>query len=414
MWQNMADQYSRELAQGVAQQRQDQMQQAQLPLSLMDRFQAAYQRQKQQRLAEEEAKRQAEQQEWSRKRMEGIDAAGLEDKRRDDRRALYTLTQDFDAREPGAREFLEEEAARLGSKLDLPRVTGVDTTQELPGPTQSGKPLLAQVEDPLSGRGTRNRSAYETLMQKSRDAAEAKRLEGVAKREKWEAEESGKNTRAEEQRNLLKTLKSMGSQSGGPNLEFKATDKGFVAFNPKTGEATPVTDKSGNPIKPPAKAGAVTKGNRMGDPVKVANLLVDIDKYLDDSTGSWIGAGVDQVARAFGYGTEGAEAGGSLKTLAAQLIMAMPRLEGPQSDPDVKLYKEQAGNLGDTTVPVSVRKKALKTIRETYTRLLEAARVEGKSAGDDKPLPPTLPRADFDKLKPENKKRHLDAGGKVE
>jgi hypothetical protein len=38
-------------------------------------------------------------------------------------------------------------------------------------------------------------------------------------------------------------------------------------------------------------------------------------------------------------------------------------MTGPQSDADVKLYKEMAGQIGDSTIPAAEKKAAMKTIR---------------------------------------------------
>jgi hypothetical protein len=46
----------------------------------------------------------------------------------------------------------------------------------------------------------------------------------------------------------------------------------------------------------------------------------------------------------------------------------MPRMEGPQSDRDVELYREAAGRLGDPTVPRDQKKAAIKAIREINQR----------------------------------------------
>ena len=40
----------------------------------------------------------------------------------------------------------------------------------------------------------------------------------------------------------------------------------------------------------------------------------------------------------------------------------MPRMEGPQSDKDVEMYKEMAGNIGDPTKTRAERLAALQTI----------------------------------------------------
>ena len=48
--------------------------------------------------------------------------------------------------------------------------------------------------------------------------------------------------------------------------------------------------------------------------------------------------------------------------------MAMPRMEGPQSDKDTALYRQMAGQIGDSTVPTSTRKAALGTIKNLHQK----------------------------------------------
>lgn len=93
-------------------------------------------------------------------------------------------------------------------------------------------------------------------------------------------------------------------------------------------------------------------------------ILDEADKLIDQSTGSYIGAGVDQAARAVGMTTGGAEATAKLKVLEGNLMLSQPRMEGPQSDKDTMLYRQMAGQIGDPTVPREIKKAALQTIRQ--------------------------------------------------
>jgi hypothetical protein len=43
-------------------------------------------------------------------------------------------------------------------------------------------------------------------------------------------------------------------------------------------------------------------------------------------------------------------------------------MSGPQSDKDVLLYKEMAGNIGDPNVPTALKEKAMQTIMEIQAR----------------------------------------------
>jgi hypothetical protein len=120
-----------------------------------------------------------------------------------------------------------------------------------------------------------------------------------------------------------------------------------------------------------AKARGAVTGETQGSIDKKAltaggvNDILDLaDPLIDSATGSAIGAGRDKLASAFGVAPEGAQAIAQLQVLQASLMMAQPRMEGPQGEKDVILYQQAAGNLGDPSVPGPIKKAAVKTIRE--------------------------------------------------
>lgn len=143
------------------------------------------------------------------------------------------------------------------------------------------------------------------------------------------------------------------------------------------------------------KAGADGQ-KRVGDAKDVLGLLDEVDKLLPGSTGSYLGAGVDQAARVFGKATPGAEATAQLKTLQGALIGKMPKMSGPQSDKDVLLYREMAGQVADSTLPVSTRQAASATIRglnEKYAGMPEGSSRPPSPAGQTvQSLPKTAPK----------------------
>lgn len=103
---------------------------------------------------------------------------------------------------------------------------------------------------------------------------------------------------------------------------------------------------------------------RSRDANTALDLLDDAQAILNSgATGSLIGAGADRLAGAFGRSTQGAQATAALQTIAGQLTSKMPRMEGPQSDRDVQLYKQMAGDLANDTLPVQTRLAALEQIR---------------------------------------------------
>ena len=68
-------------------------------------------------------------------------------------------------------------------------------------------------------------------------------------------------------------------------------------------------------------------------------------------TGSGIGSVYDAATGFFGASPSGAAEADSLKTVAARLVGRIPRFEGPQSDKDVKLYQQAAGDAGNEKLP---------------------------------------------------------------
>ena len=94
---------------------------------------------------------------------------------------------------------------------------------------------------------------------------------------------------------------------------------------------------------------------------------------LEQSTGSGVGSLVDWGARQVGVVTPGARAIAQLKPYEAMLISSMPRMEGPQSDRDVQLYREAAGQVADSTVPVEMRRAALSSLRALNAKYAPAS-----------------------------------------
>lgn len=133
--------------------------------------------------------------------------------------------------------------------------------------------------------------------------------------------------------------------------------RGPILVNTQTAQARNAVGADGQPLQGevPAKREANAKN--------LLPILDEADALIGKATGSYVGAGIDQAARAIGVGTGGDKASARLKVLEGNLMMNQPRMEGPQSDKDVAMYKQMAGQIGDSTVPASIKKEALKTIR---------------------------------------------------
>jgi len=138
------------------------------------------------------------------------------------------------------------------------------------------------------------------------------------------------------------------------------------------------------------QADAEAKAEERNKPVTEAKeslkLIDQAEKLLDTATGSLTGTAVDVVAGALGKSTEGAQASSKLKAIQGALVAKMPKMSGPQSDKDVLLYREMAGQVGDSTLPVETRKAALETIRQIQERYAKVPE------GSSKPtVAPTTP-----------------------
>lgn len=102
---------------------------------------------------------------------------------------------------------------------------------------------------------------------------------------------------------------------------------------------------------------------------KTGQMVPDLKKsILNRATHSGLGAAADWAGGLVGVSTPAADAAAQLKVLGSALMMGMPRMEGPQSDKDVALYREAAGNISDPSTPVSQKRAAMQTIRALNAR----------------------------------------------
>lgn len=158
-------------------------------------------------------------------------------------------------------------------------------------------------------------------------------------------------------------------------------DGRVVVFNTK-GQMRPVIDpETGQPLISKKADPSIATDYRKEKvrQEKLAILLPEIRALIPDSTGNILGLGYDYVARGLGHTPNGAAATAKLKALGGQLVMMMPRMEGPQSDKDVALYKEMAGNVASPITPKAQRLAALDAIEQLnkkYADLNESSQVK--------------------------------------
>lgn len=93
-----------------------------------------------------------------------------------------------------------------------------------------------------------------------------------------------------------------------------------------------------------------------------------VTRQVPKPTGSGIGTVVDYAGGLFGMNPSGSVQAQQMKAIGGALTSKMPRMEGPQSDKDVALYKEMAAMVGDSTVPIERRKAALQTVKDLWSK----------------------------------------------
>lgn len=133
---------------------------------------------------------------------------------------------------------------------------------------------------------------------------------------------------------------------------------------------------------------AEAQAQRVRDANDALGLLDQAEKLVPSSTGSYIGAGLDTAAAAFGKSTEGAKSAAQLKAIEGMLVSKMPKMSGPQSDKDVAMYRQMAGTIGDPTIPRDTKLAAIQTIREIQNKYAGNAAAPGAPAAAKAPAQP--------------------------
>jgi hypothetical protein len=135
----------------------------------------------------------------------------------------------------------------------------------------------------------------------------------------------------------------------------------------------------------------------LGDALKQAEEILTSKKITPTQSG--LGTAMDSAAAFFGNAPAGAAQADQLRAIAGIVTAKMPRMEGPQSDRDVALYREMAGDIGNSNLPVSRRVAALQTVRALNEKYIgKQTPKTGEISEDQKALEwaksnPTDPRA---------------------
>lgn len=171
-------------------------------------------------------------------------------------------------------------------------------------------------------------------------------------------------------------VEEAGAKASAGQVTWQADPKDPTKQRSSTGEVklVPQTDAEKDIAKKSAAAktiiGVLDGIDPQGNDPKTGKPM---ESMIDKATGSGAGALIDWAAGLLGYVPEGANEAHILKMAEGQLILSMPRMEGPQSENDRKLYQEMAGMIGDPTVPNERKRQAARALRGIYNRYLDGA-----------------------------------------
>lgn len=138
------------------------------------------------------------------------------------------------------------------------------------------------------------------------------------------------------------------------------TPQGWATVNKDTSLARPIATMSGQPVlgKDSTAAQNANMARNMGTAIPMAREL------LQNATGSGVGALVDKMYDKFGWSSESKSAAGALQTLSGWMTSNVPRFEGPQSNKDTETYEIMAARVGDRSIAIEDRLKALATLEQ--------------------------------------------------
>jgi hypothetical protein len=138
--------------------------------------------------------------------------------------------------------------------------------------------------------------------------------------------------------------------------------RGIMLVDKGTGKVSIGNGSDGQPMQTEMAAKKENSANT------IMPIISDAKELIKNATGSYGGMAFDKAAQFFGGATGGAESIAKLRVLEGQLMMSQPRMEGPQSDKDVSLYRQMAGQIGDPAVPARIKAAALDEIEKITSR----------------------------------------------
>lgn len=189
-----------------------------------------------------------------------------------------------------------------------------------------------------------------------------------------EGTKAGAKQQAEKDVDVVMNPLIVGGESAARNrseLEYAAP----IAEQKETGKMT--GEVAGGKLKKQTQAG------NMIDLVEEAKIL------LPKATSGRLDT-VGKAGKAIaGISDEKTQADNQLGVIAAGLVSNVPRMEGPQSDKDVIMYREAAGDIANTNKPYKDRLAALETIEKLQQKYAGGI---NSPQGSEVVLQPALPQ----------------------
>ena len=135
-------------------------------------------------------------------------------------------------------------------------------------------------------------------------------------------------------------------------------DGSIYIVDPDAATATVATGPDGKAYKTPEQRKNLQRNKQIAATLSEARDLLKRGK----ATSGGLQSTLADVARGVNYTTDGMKDAAKLKNIGAWLTSNTPRMEGPQSDRDVKLYSEMAGMVGDESRTMEERRAAFTSL----------------------------------------------------
>lgn len=258
---------------------------------------------------------------------------------------------------PGGRDKLIQAMAQS----QYPEFQQAALQQQMRPPIQLGRTLV----DP----NTYKPLAVDQAVAAEQEAARKQRMAELemkladaraSRKEKLAAQKELASMQIESRKDLASVARQL---TPAPTVTEIVKDGRIVKVDARTGREIGI---SPNDLETAANKKMVSGKEMMGLVDKAMGILRPSDKSKQLPTSSFVGAGLDFAGRTVGYEMPGAGEAAQLEVLAGLLTSKVPRMEGPQGVYDVKLYQQMAGQVGDKTLPLSTRVKALEEIKRIF------------------------------------------------